>query len=102
MKKYLFLTLLLCLAFTISAQNFEQYFENKTVRIDYKHIGDSRTEKIEVVNCHVGGQWDGTVSHLVEPKRLGGIVFEVFDALSGQLIYSRSYDCLFNEYRTTE
>lgn len=102
MKKYLFLTLLLCLTFTISAQNFEQYFENKTVRIDYKHIGDSRTEKIEVVNCHVGGQWDGTVSHLVEPKRLGGIVFEVFDALSGQLIYSRSYDCLFNEYRTTE
>ncbi len=102
MRKYLFLVMLVSAVSFVFAQNFEQYFENKTVRIDYKHIGNSQTEKIEVVSYHVGAQWEGTVSHLVEPKRLGGLVFEVFDALSGQLIYSRSYDCLFNEYRTTE
>jgi len=102
MRKYLFLVMLVSAVSFVFAQNFEQYFENKTVRIDYKHIGNSQTEKIEVVNYHVGAQWEGTVSHLVEPKRLGGLLFEVFDALSGQLIYSRSCDCLFNEYRTTE
>ena len=86
----------------VSAQDFDRYFENQTVRIDYKHIGNSQTEKIEVENYFVGGIWEGTMTHLIEPKRLGGLQFEVFDALSGQLVYSRSYDCLFNEYRTTE
>lgn len=102
MRKYLFLMMLLCLASYISAQDFEQFFENKTLRIDYKHIGNSQSEKIEVEDYHVGAQWEGTTSHLIEPKRLGGLVFEAFDALSGQLIYSRSHDCLFSEYRTTE
>lgn len=102
MRKYLFLMMLLCLASYISAQDFEQFFENKTLRIDYKHIGNSQLEKIEVEDYHVGAQWEGTTSHLIEPKRLGGLVFEAFDALSGQLIYSRSHDCLFSEYRTTE
>ncbi len=102
MRKYLFLMMLLCVASYISAQDFEQFFENKTLRIDYKHIGNSQLEKIEVEDYHVGAQWEGTTSHLIEPKRLGGLVFEAFDALSGQLIYSRSHDCLFSEYRTTE
>lgn len=102
MRKYLFLMMLLCVASYISAQDFERFFENKTLRIDYKHIGNSQLEKIEVEDYHVGAQWEGTTSHLIEPKRLGGLVFEAFDALSGQLIYSRSHDCLFSEYRTTE
>ena len=92
MRRLLFLLLLICSASFVFAQNFEQYFENKTVRIDYKHIGNSQKEKIEVENYNVGGIWEGTMSHLVEPKRMGGLQFEVFDAMSGQLIYSRSYD----------
>lgn len=91
------------LAFSgIFAQNFDQYFENKTVRIDYKHSGNKQTEKIEIEQYYVGNHWDGTFSNLIELDRIGDILFEVFDALSGKKIYSRSYSCLFYEYRTTE
>ena len=47
MRRLFFLMMLICSVSYISAQNFEQFFENKTVRIEYKHIGNSQTEKIE-------------------------------------------------------
>lgn len=102
MKKIVLVMALQMAVFCLFAQNFDQYFENKTVRIDYKHIGDSRSESIEVVNHYVGKEWTGTFTHLVEPQRKGSLLFELFDALTGELIYSRSNDCLFYEYRTTE
>lgn len=102
MRKIFITFALLMMTMGLFAQNFDYYFENKTVRIDYKHIGNSKSEKIEIENYYVGEQWTGTVSHLVEFERHGTLMFEVFDALSGKLIYSRSSDCLFYEYRTTE
>lgn len=103
MKKTLFLIGFIAISYFLSAQHFDDYFINKTLRIDYLHIGknDANTY-IEVQRYHAGGQWNGTRSFLIEPNRYGDILFEMFDSKSGKLLFSRSYSCLFNEYRTTE
>ena len=102
MKKSLLLICFIFLLIVLQAQHFEQYFENKTLRIDYSHIGKNDNEKIEIKNFHAGGEWNGTRLFLNEPNRYGNILFEVFDSVSNRLIFSRSYSTLFDEYRTTE
>ena len=93
-----------CLLATFSAhaQHFDQYFVDKTLRISYLHIGDHQTESLEIDHYTAGGVWSGTRSFLIEPYFYGDIAVEMFDSLSNKLIYSRSYSCLFTEYKTTE
>ncbi|MBQ7735401.1 MAG: hypothetical protein IJT61_05660, partial [Bacteroidales bacterium] len=102
MKRVLVLLTAVFFCGIISAQKFDNYFENKTLRIDYLHSGDHVSESIEVKAYHAGGVWSGTRAYLIEPKRYGDILFQVFDAASDKLIYSRSYSTLFCEYRATE
>lgn len=99
--KALFLSLLLLISFTLSAQNFDTYFSNQTLRINYHHIGNKDNEKIEIKDYFTNEGWSGTRAYLLEPNRHGDVLFEAFDAQTGTPIYSRSYSCLFNEYRTT-
>lgn len=46
--------------------------------------------------------WNGTRSQLVEPYHYGDILIEVLDPSTQKMLFSRSYSCLFTEYRTTE
>lgn len=84
------------------AQHFDQFFENKNLRVNYLHIGNLTQEALKIDHFIAGGTWNGTRQFLVEPNMYGDIVVELFDSVSNKLIYSRSYSCLFTEYRTTE
>ncbi|MDR2971910.1 MAG: IgA Peptidase M64 [Bacteroidales bacterium] len=88
--------------FFLSAQHFETYFENKTLRLDYLHIGNAQGEKIEPVTFWQGGIWSGTREQLIEPERLGEMVLTVKDAQTNDVIFTRSYSTLFGEFVTTE
>lgn len=95
------LSLWVCLN-TVQAQHFNQYFEDKTLRICYLHIGNFNEESLEIDHYVAGGTWNGTREYLIEPHNYGDIMVQVFDSISNKLIFSRSYSCLFTEYRTTE
>lgn len=103
MKK-LFCTLLTLIFFMSMtfAQHFDQYFVNKTLRVNYLHVGNFSTESLKIDHFTAGGTWNGTRQYLIEPNTYGDIMVEMFDSLTNKLIYSRSYSCLFTEYRTTE
>lgn len=101
MKKIVFLFCLAILCGQLFSQNFDKYFINKTLRIDYLHVGNFDSDQMEFKAYHAGGVWSGTRTFLIDPNRYGDILFEVFDSTSNQIIYSRSYSSLFNEYRTT-
>jgi len=88
--------------FSSFAQHFNDYFENKTLRLDYLHIGDAFSERIDPITFWAGGIWSGTRAQLIEPARLGEVVLTVKDAASGKIIYTRSYSTLFGEFATTE
>ena len=102
-KNFLILTLLaLVLTMPAFAQHFDSYFVDKTLRVNYLHIGDHQSESMEIHHYTAGGVWSGTRAFLIEPNFYGDIAVEVFDSLTNKLIYSRSYSCLFTEYKTTE
>lgn len=102
MRKIVFILTILLIPFISFAQHFDQYFSNKTLRINYLHIGKNDSEKIEIVSFHHGGKWNGTRSYLIEPQRYGDMQIEVFDVSSGKLLFCRSYSCLFGEYASTK
>lgn len=105
MKKtitFFLVTAMLSVATAVKAQHFNQYFENKTLRVNYLHIGNAETETMTIHHYTAGGIWNGTRAYLIEPHQYGDIMVEVIDSLTNKLIFSRSYSCLFTEYRTTE
>ena len=102
MKNLMFLILLFFLPFLLFSQNFDTYFENKTLRLDYLHIGNAHGEKIEPATFWQGGVWSGTHSQLIEPERLGDMLLTVKDANTNKTIFTRSYSTLFGEFVTTE
>lgn len=99
--KYPALILLLLLSYQINAQ-FGKYFRNKTCRIDYFHSGDAKEEYYETDMIFMHPKWDGPKDNLIDPFGYGSYKFEIYDSVTGKLIYSKGYSSLFHEYRTTE
>lgn len=102
MRKLLWFVFLVCCGNAAIAQHFDEFFVDKTLRIHYIHNGDARNEEFSVDSYHAGGKWNGTRKYLVDPFPYGNVRFDLYDSLTGQLIFTRYYSTLFDEYRTTE
>jgi len=101
-KTFCLLLLAFCFSSFLFAQHFDTYFENKTLRLDYLHLGNAHSEMIRPVTFWQGGIWSGTRQQLIEPARIGDMVLTVRDALTSKIIFTRSYCTLFGEFVTTE
>ncbi len=82
--------------------NFDQYFHNKTLRLDYYHTGDKENDYYSIDELIEEPYWGGSKINLVDKFEYGKYKFMVFDEESDELIYSRGYSTLFNEWQTTE
>ncbi len=81
---------------------FDKYFVDKTMRIDYFHVGNAKEELITLDHISEQGIWAGSQRNLIDPVHSGRYCLKVFDAASGELIFSRGFDSYFGEYKTTE
>ncbi len=81
---------------------FSQYFLDKTLRFDYYHCGDSRTEEYYFDELKSEPYWAGSKTTLVDDTGYGVQLFKIIDIASGKEIYSRSFNTLFNEWQMTE
>ncbi len=99
MKK-LFLIVLLAISFSSFAQ-FKEHFKNKTLRIDYTHSGDAVDEFLIFDTVFVEKYWGGSKTKLIDEFDYGNHKFEVYDALTNELLYSRGYSSLFREWQAT-
>jgi hypothetical protein len=103
MKRY-FILLFLISSLQTRAQNapiFDQWFENHTLRIDYYHIGDADTEIVTPDKIYRQGIWAGNPENCIQPFELGMYKVSVYDSATNTLIYSKGYNSLFAEYKTT-
>ena len=101
MKKYFLLfTLLPVVSFT--QINFEQYFENKTLRLDYFHTGNETEDSYSFDEMIEEPFWGGSKVNLLDKFDYGKYKFIVKDYQSGKEIYSRTYATLFSEWQTTD
>ena len=82
--------------------NFDDYFEDKTLRLDYFHSGDKENDFYSFDEMIEEPFWGGSKVNLIDKFNYGKYKFEVYDAASNQIIYSRGYSTLFNEWQTTE
>ena len=80
---------------------FEDQFLDKTLRIDYFHIGDAESEIVTLDHSYVYGIWAGSRRHLIDTFNNGKYYIKVYDAASGGLIYSKGFDSYFGEYQTS-
>jgi len=100
MKLVLFL--LLFIPITYSQIDFDDYFEDKTLRLDYFHTGDSLNDYYSIDELIEEPYWGGSKVNLIDKFSYGRYKFEVYEEASNTLIYSRGYSTLFNEWQTTE
>ena len=81
---------------------FDEYFVDKTLRVDYFHTGDKENDSYSIDELIEEPYWGGSKINLVDKFEYGKYKFIVFDEESDELIYSRGYSTLFNEWQTTE
>ena len=95
--------LFLLLPGTINAQvAFEKYFSEKTLRFDYYHCGNHSDEIYFFDEIKEEPYWAGSKISLLDTNGYGVQMFKIIDDASNQVIYSRGFCTLFNEWQSTE
>lgn len=102
MKK-IFITIFLGLFSIISAQiKFEEYFNEKTLRIDFYHTGNNISETISFDKLIEEGIWSGSKKNLIDELQYGHYLLKVLSVTDKKELYSRGFSTLFQEWQTTE
>jgi len=87
---------------TVSAQeSFNKYFTDKVLRFDFMLAGNSEKTAVYPVGLKEEPFWAGSETNLINPFNSGNFKYEVYDAGTNTLIYSRSFCTLFQEWQTT-
>ena len=80
------------------AQDFDRYFTDATLRLDYIFSGDVRNQEISVDALHQLPRWYGKRRHLSEVPMKGNGQVIVRDHTTGSVIYRNSFSTLFQEW----
>lgn len=99
---FLLILLLLPAKNLTGTPDFGRNFFNKTLRIDYYHSGNATEEFFSIDNIFIEGEWAGSRKNLIFPFRYGRYKYEIYSAAEKTLIFSKCFDSLFGEYRTTD
>ncbi len=99
--KFFSIVLFALLFFSRSEAQFSKLFETKTLRLDYYHCGNAGTEKFYFGKLVQEPFWAGSETNLIDPFGYGNQMLEVRAADSNQLIFSRGFSTLFDEWQTT-
>jgi hypothetical protein len=99
MKAIALLAFLLLFVKASTAQ-FENYFSDRSLRIDYVHAGTATTEWYALDELIAEPFWGGSKTNLIDTLKFGDYFIEVYDQASNKLIYSRGYGSLFGEWQT--
>lgn len=103
MKKILFSSALL-LAFGASANSpeFNTFFNDSTLRLDYSFSGDVNRQHVAVDKLIKSSGWAGRRNHLNELHAEGNGQITVRDEASGDTIYRHPFSSLFLEWLDTD
>lgn len=104
-KKILTFVLILVVAFATKAQQnvtFSDHFRDSTLRVDYLRTGCKKHDTCTLSRfVFQNDSWAGSLTQLIDPIDNGEYRIVVTDPSTGQMLYSRCYNTLFEEYRST-
>ena len=105
MKRLLLLTIITLTTVKAMPQDnvvFDNYFEDRTLRLDYVFAGDNRQQHIFFEQAYSTPRWAGRRSRLAEMPLRGNGQIKVKDPATGQLLYVHTFSTLFQEWQVTE
>jgi len=96
--------IILLLLFCNGAQariNYDKYFTDKVLRIDFMFAGDYGKTVVYPLEMKEEPFFAGSRTQLIPPFDYGNFKYDVYDASDNTLIYSRGFCTLFQEWQTT-
>ena len=102
MKKFITLcaAALICMAAFAQQPKYETYFTPDRLRIDLTFAGDASYQKIYLEGLVKECAWSGSKTNLIDTFNYGEYRLEV-QTPQGETIYSKGFNTLFQEWRTT-
>ncbi len=95
------LVALVCMA-GLNAQNFDDYFDGRTLRLDYIMAGDHNHQEIYFQQAYVTPQWAGRRAHLNEVLLRGNGQITVRKHGSQEILFTHTFSTQFQEWLATE
>jgi hypothetical protein len=99
-----YITILLISLISISAtskEDYDKYFTQNSLRVDFIFAGDANSETIYLDNLKKEPFWGGSKVNLLDDLNYGEYKYEVIHKESNQLIFSRGFCTMFEEWQTT-
>lgn len=94
--------LLVLLVAEARAQDFDTYFDDRTLRVDYTFAGNATRQAIYVGELLQSPGWAGRRHHLGELPLAGNGDITMRDKATGAVIYRTSFSTLFQEWQGQE
>ena len=100
MKKtfLLWLALLPCMAWA----QFDQYFTESSLRVDYCLTGNSTVTSFSLKELIHEPYWSGSKTNLIDTLEFGNYIVKVFETGTDKLLFSKGYQNLYGEWQTTD
>lgn len=100
MKRFLLAIVCVMMSVFIYAQDFDKWFSDKTLRIDYIFSGNDHEQHIAVDELCQEPRWYGKRQRLAEVPVEGNGQITVRDHKTGRVIYRNSFSTLFQEWQS--
>lgn len=102
MMRNLAILLLASIPSILSSQvSFDKYFTDKVLRFDFMFAGNSQKTSVYPVGMKEEPFFGGSKTQLIDPFNYGNFKYELFSAEGNNLIYSRGFCTLYQEWQTT-
>jgi len=86
----------------VCAQRFNDFFEDRTLRLDYIFAGSNKEQSIFFEQAYSTPQWAGRKSRLTEIPLYGNGQISLRSHETGQLLFVHTFSTLFQEWQATE
>ena len=93
---------LLALVPLMACAQFDNYFTEASLRVDYCLTGNHNMTTISLKELIREPYWSGSKTNLVDTLEFGNYIVKVFESETDNLLFSKGYQNLYGEWQTTD
>ena len=93
---------LLALVPLMACAQFDNYFTEASLRVDYCLTGNHNMTTISLKELIREPYWSGSKTNLVDTLEFGNYIVKVFESGTDNLLFSKGYQNLYGEWQTTD
>ena len=86
----------------IAMAQFDQYFTESSLRVDYCLTGNDKATTFSLKELIHEPYWSGSKTNLIDNLEFGNYIVKVYEAGTDKLLFSKGYQNLYGEWQTTD